>query len=178
MREQRHIRRANKARAEAGEGRGLLQHGLERTSALAPRPPPPTLEDDDSRMHRSVRSTLNEKPPVVSCDPRLRGEIESILQEGTEEDETINPQYAALNEYMREQRHQRQENRKRAESQEAGLDIEAYIKQAEVIEAARIADAQKKRKHAGGVVVRVSEDGGFVSASNSIDAGQRGRMMF
>jgi hypothetical protein len=101
------------------------------------------------------------------CDPRIRGEIEGIL--GDAEDEVPeNPEFAALNAYMREQRHQRIRNKARAESQDEALDIDACIAQAERAQALRAAEQEKKRKHGGGCVVNVSESGRFVTASDTV----------
>jgi hypothetical protein len=127
----------------------------------APRDAPP----------RRMSEAMIGPPP---CDARIRGEIEGILADAVE-DAPEDPEFAALNAYMREQRHQRMRNKARAESQNEALDIDACIAQAERAQALRAAEQEKKRKHGGGCLVKVSESGHFVTASDSVQPRMLGR---
>jgi hypothetical protein len=154
MREQRHLARANKARAEAPENRGILN--------------PPTGELARESARRQSDSAVQEDRRAQ----QLRGEIQSILAGGDqveEEERRRQSEFEAINAYMREQRHQRLANKARAENPDEKVDIDACIAQAERAFAVR--GEEKRATHRGGIRVSVSDSGRFVGVTDSVARG-------
>jgi hypothetical protein len=105
-------------------------------------------------------------PPRKEQPPPARRVLPGAGRKGDDGEVT----YSQINAYMKELRHQRHENRMRAENQDVMCNMEDIVNQAEHAQELLAEDDGKAKggHHKGGVVVKVSDSGRFVSATDSI----------
>jgi NIMA (never in mitosis gene a)-related kinase len=119
MREQRHIARANRARAEAAErGEPAVVKAMEDMS-------PEELNAHMKEQRERARAE-RERPAAAQVEAE-RGEEPPPPQSEKKPEMSL----AEINAFMREQRHARRANRARAEAEMAGVDMDDLIRQAE-----------------------------------------------